>query len=192
MINGLFTSDISKTDYLQLENNFKKSNISSLKEHYSAHHTDDEAVTVTFIKNRKIVKTVYDYGRDAPSEFIWAYTLIRYFYQKVKLSPLKADKIYSLVQEISFETKNKVCNLTASECFYLFTELQNGRNINHTFEEKYKIDFWNDQHAAEIVYTDGRFFKFMDKNKRITIDLGYNFLTENNLTNRFKTKKTYQ
>lgn len=191
-INGLFTSNISKTEYLKLENNFKKSGIASLDEHYSAGHTDDETVSVTFIKNRKIVKTIYDYGSEAPTEFIWAYTPVRYLYQRVKLQPFKIDKTYLPMRQISFETKNKICNLTKSESFYLLTELQYGKIIPHKFEEKYKIVFWNDKDEQEIIYTDGRFFKFTDNQKIVTIDLGYNFLTVNDLIKKFRTKNEYE
>ena len=191
-VNGFFTSTISKAEYLKLENNFKKSDISSLNEHYSASHTDDETVSVTFIKNRKIVKTIYDYGREAPTEFIWAYTPARYLYQRVKLQPFKIDKTYLPMRQISFETKNRICDLTKSDCFYLLTELQNGRIITHKFEEKYKIVFWNDKDKKEIIYTDGRFFKFIGNRKLVTIDLGYNFLTVNDLIKRFRTKNEYE
>ena len=191
-INGFFTSKISKAEYLKLENNFKKSGISILNEHYSASHTDDETVSVTFIKNRKIVKTIYDYGSEAPTEFIWAYTPVRYLYQQLKLQPFKINKTYLPMRQISFETKNKICNLTKSECFYLLTELQNGRIIANEFEEKYKIVFWNDKDEKEIIYTDGRFFKFTDNGKMIVFDLGYNFLIKNNLVKRFRTKNEYE
>ncbi|MRX68715.1 hypothetical protein GJU42_12135 [Flavobacterium resistens] len=44
-----------------------------MKNEYIASHTDDETISVTFIKNNKIIKTIEDYGQEAPTEFQWAY-----------------------------------------------------------------------------------------------------------------------
>jgi hypothetical protein len=60
-----------------------------LNESYEANHTDDERIIVSFIKNNKIIRTVSDYGHEAPEEFIWAYQPLRYLYQQVKLEKLE-------------------------------------------------------------------------------------------------------
>lgn len=186
--NGLFISKIPKEEYLKIETTFKKSNIQKLKTEYQADWTHDETVTISFIKDNKIVKSITDYGRQAPTELIWAYTPVRFLYQQIKLEPLKTEKLILSLWNISFETKINICNLTKSESFYLLTEIVKGKEVSQTFDSKYKIEFWNDKDKKEIIFTDGRLFKFSNK----TIDIGYNFLTENNLTTKFRTKNEYE
>ena len=56
------------------------------------------------------------------------------------------------------------------------------------FESRYQIKFWNDDlNKKEIINTDGRYFKYRDK----IIDIGYNFLTVNNLSEKFRQKDKY-
>ena len=186
--NGLFTSKISKEEYQNIETTFKKAEINNLKDSYQANWTDDEAVTITFVKNDKIIKSITDYGRQAPTELIWAYTPVRFLYQQINLKPLKPEITNFPKWSISFETAQKICNLTKSESFYLLTEIIKGKEVAQKFDSKYKIEFWNDNDKKEIIFTDGRIFKFTNK----TIDIGYNFLTENNLTTKFRNKNEYE
>lgn len=185
--NGLYKSKITKTDYQKIQNNFKKADIKNLENKYVANWTDDETVTITFIKNNKIVKSISDYGRQSPIALIWAYIPVRYLYQEIKLSPLKIDKPLLSIWRISFCRGNEICDLTKSESFYLLTEIFGGKTTNYKFENKYQIQFWNDEDKKEMIYTDGRYFKLKDK----TIDIGYNFMTVNNLSDQFRQKDKY-
>lgn len=78
--NGVFKSKISQNEYQKIQNNFKKADLKNIKNEYQANWTDDEEVTITFIKNNKIVKSISDYGSQSPSALIWAYTPVRYLY----------------------------------------------------------------------------------------------------------------
>lgn len=185
--NGFFKSKITKNEYQKIQNSFKKADIKNLKDNYEGSWTDDETITITFIKNNKIVKSIRDYGEQSPAALIWAYTPVRYLYQQVKLIPLKAEKPLLSIWGISFTKGNQICDLTKSESFYLLTEIFKGKKTTYKFENKYKIEFWNDQDKKEIIYTDGRYFKCKDK----IIDIGYNFLTTNNLNEKFRQQDKY-
>jgi len=89
--NGLYSAKITKDEYKEIEEDFKKAGIMSLKDIYSADWTDDEEIVVSFYKNNKVVKKIEDYGGQAPSEFIWAYTKLRFLYQQIELTPLEED-----------------------------------------------------------------------------------------------------
>lgn len=180
--NGLYKSRITREKYREVETAFKKAGISNLKDRYSAEWTDDEALTVTFLKDNKIVKTVNDYGGQAPAEFMWAYTQLRYLYQTLELVPLTIEQSYLTIAFAHFETEQKTCPLDNSECFHLMAELLKGKESVMPFEHKYLIEYWTHQDKRTFVYTDGRFYKFEKK----TIDLGYNFLTENDMMPRFR------
>lgn len=185
--NGFFKSKITTNEYQKIQTGFKKADIKNLEDNYSGNWTDDETVSITFIKNNKIVKSISDYGRQSPATLIWAYTPVRYLYQKIKLTPLKMKKPLSSLSRISFTEENQICDLTKSESFYLLTEILNGKETNYKFENRYQIQFWNDEDKKEIIYTDGRYFNCKDK----IIDIGYNFLIVNNLTEKFRQKDKY-
>lgn len=184
--NGFFTSKINNDQYLKIQTRFKKADIMTLKDQYVANWTDDQTITITFIKNNKIVKSISDYGRQSPEALIWASIPVRFLYQQIKLSPLKTELLFPIWQ-ISFKKGNQICDLTKSESYYLFTEILKGKETTDTFEHKYYIEFWNDQDKKEIIHTDGRYFKSKDK----TIDIGYNFLISNNFITKFRLKHKY-
>ncbi|MFB9077042.1 DUF6438 domain-containing protein [Flavobacterium procerum] len=179
--NGIFKSKISVAQYKSIENSFKKADLKNLKNAYSADISDQEEVTITFVKDNKIVKSISDYGREAPMEFTWAYTPVRFLYQQLKLKPEKFETPLLSLSGFSFTKGKMELYLTKSESFYLLTELQKPKTSNSTFENEYKIEFWNDKNKKEVIFTDGRFYKI----KGITFDLGYNLLIENNLESKF-------
>lgn len=185
--NGFFKSKITKNEYQKIQTSFKKADIKNLEDNYRGNWTDDETVTVTFIKNNKIIKSISDYGRQSPATLIWAYTPVRYLYQQIKLLPIKVEKPLLSIWRISFTKGNQIYDLTKSESFHLLTEILKGKQTNYKFENGYQIHFWNDEDKKEIIYTDGRYFKYKDK----IIDIGYNFLTVNNLTDKFMEKDKY-
>jgi hypothetical protein len=87
-VNGLYKSKINNNKFDKIVQTFQKANWIKLKDNYQANHTDDENITVFFIKNNKIIKAISDYGREAPDEFRWAYQPIRYLYQQLKLEKI--------------------------------------------------------------------------------------------------------
>jgi hypothetical protein len=184
---GIYTSTITRNEFQQIQTNFKKAGIKNLENNYEANHTDDETITITFVKNNKIVKTIMDYGRKSPAPFIWAYTPVRFLYQHIKLVPYKTAGPVLSIFGAGFTKGNQICNVSKSESFYLFTEIYNGSETTHPFENKYQIIFWNSDNKKETIYTDGRYYKNKDK----IIDIGYNFLTQNNLTENFRKKIKY-
>lgn len=82
---GLYKSKITKVKFGEIIKSFQKADWKNLKEKYDASHTDDERISIVFIKNNKIIKVISDYGHESPEEFIWAYQSLRYLYQHLKL-----------------------------------------------------------------------------------------------------------
>jgi len=60
------------------------------------------------------------------------------------------------------------------------------------FEKKYVIEYREKDNNKKKILTDGRYYQFEQKDKKIIFDLGYNFLTTNNLLNKFRTKTKYE
>jgi len=189
---GLFKSKINQDYYRRIEMNFKKANIDKLNENYSVNWTDDQTISVTFIKNNKIYKTISDYGRKAPREFYWAYTPVSYLYQKLDLKPFIVNTQEALsIIPACFENKGKICELARSERFYLITELYKGKVLKHEFDKKYILKYWDAKDSLQNISTDGRYYQLGNKDKITIIDLGYNFLTKNNLFKKFRKKNEY-
>jgi hypothetical protein len=186
---GLFSAKINQSNYYTIERDFKKSDIDKLKEDYPGNWTDDQTITVTFIKNHKIYKTIRDYGNQSPSEFYWAYTPIRFMYQKLDLKPLTVNtKEEFSIRYIYFENKTEICSLTKSESFFLATELYKSIEVQHNFEKKYTIEYKDNDDRERKILTDGQYYQLELNGKKIIFDLGYNFLKRNNLYRKFKKK----
>lgn len=175
--NGFFTSNITTAEYEELTKDLRFIDIMELKPYYQANRTDDETVYITFISDNKILKSVTDYGAKSPHQLVWTYTPIRHLYQKLTLAPHQKPPL--LLDDVQFEASKKSCVLSRSESFFLSTELSKAKVTSKSFQKKYKINSWGDN---TIGYTDGRFYQLKDK----TLDLGYNFLTKNNLNLKFK------
>ncbi len=178
---GLFTGKISKEQYQRLQDNFYKTNIDSLNTKYEAEWTDDQTITTTFVKNGKIYKTVYDYGRKAPYLFEWAYAPLMYLYQ---VNSLK-EALYPEFMSGSFVTDSKIrkgdsiMELKQSETFLLFDYLRKGKVYTDNFKPKFKLHKYFDHSLFYDIKTDGRFYTFLVKGKPITIDIGINFYNVN-------------
>ncbi|MDB4925395.1 DUF6438 domain-containing protein [Mucilaginibacter sp.] len=188
---GLYRGLISKEQYTEILNNFKKAAIDSLKTRYEAGHTDDQTITVTFEKNGKIYKTISDYGRSAPTQFVWAYLPLEFLYQTISLKPLKFPEFSqdtTLIMSPVFSKGKMEFGLTQSENFLLYNYLLEGKLSNKAFLPLYKIEVFYHRNSifkpnsSYNAITDGRYYKFIIKGKPITIDIGLNFY-EVNATN---------
>jgi len=183
---GVFTSHITKKDFEYIENKFKIANYNKLSNHYYSSVTDNSTTSITFLKNGKILKTIDDYANNSPLEFVWAYTPLKYISQDLELVPEKHTGYFTFSFYASYNTKNTRLDLTGSEKFLLMNSLENSRESHKIFHETYSIEFYENKEEISIT-TDGRFYKFYFKDKTTkTVDMGYNFLTENKLSNTFQ------
>jgi hypothetical protein len=186
---GLYTFSLAKDQYNQVISSFRKADIRNLKDNYDADWTDDEEITLTFLKEGKIIKKIRDYGEVGPTELYWAYMPIRYMYQLNKLDTLKVNQ--SLLSNpwgimLPFQVD---LGLSKSEAFYLWNLLRQAKEMKEPFTKTNERNFPG---AAQIkkITTDGRFYTFeaLDGDEK-TFDIGYNFFERNELTNKLKSNK---
>lgn len=181
---GLHKGQISIEEFKQFEENFKLSDIKNLKDHYAATWTDDQTVSVSFIRNDTIVKSVSDYGRHAPTEFIWAYNDLSYLYLRKKMVKISASIPFDFFGDIYFADKKHYYPMYESEVFFLFQELMMKATIS---DQKFKPLYFTTDYfweEGEKIYTDGRFYQIKLENETVVYDLGYNFITRNNIEQR--------
>ncbi|HEY2580497.1 MAG TPA: DUF6438 domain-containing protein [Mucilaginibacter sp.] len=179
---GLYTGVISKEHYQQLQDNFRKFNFDSLKTRYATLITDQQTISVTFVKDGKIYKSVEDYGRIAPYLFKWAYTPLEYLYQTIPLKKVeKPNPLLNILIDSKLRLGNMVLDLNQSETFLLFDYLNNGKQTTVSFRPRFKLKPYFDINTFSDIDTDGRFFTFAPKgdSKPITIDIGFNFYDVN-------------
>lgn len=189
--NGFFKSKIKPNDFKEIEIDFKKTNFLNLKDNYSANWTDDQEVSITFIKDNKIIKSIKDYGRQSPKLFRITIEPLTYLYQKLKLQENKKIKEFQELRYFSFEKANKIITLSSSEAFFLCNLLSNSKITNYTFNSKYFRDYDTDLDIHRIE-TDGRYFKMIPHNKNsYTLDLGFNFIEKNELSKKLQLKTKY-
>lgn len=161
-------------------------NIDTLLNSYSANHTDDETITVSFYHDDNHLKTISDYGRNAPTEFIWLYTYLRYMPGLKKLKP-NHEKNNPLDKSgcYVFSNGKEGYSFDRSESYSIYTKLLNAKVIKHNTVLPYEIynlsfpiqkldGFIEYNGKPEVIgYTNGKHFKFKSMNNQI-IDIGYN------------------
>ncbi len=180
---GLFTGKVAPKYLETLQSQFEKINFDSLKNKYESPVTDLQTVSVTFIKNGKIYKTVNDYGRTAPAFLKSSYASLENLYQNIPLKKIPDPAFIPSFEGITnskIKKEGKVLDLTQSETFLLFNYLRNGRISHSKFKTRFKLHTNYD--AINPLYdidTDGRYFTFNVNGKPLTIDIGFNFYDVN-------------
>jgi hypothetical protein len=193
---GFYAGHIDAKTKNYIFEKFRKSNPLQLNDRYSFSHSDDQTFTTTFIKERKIVKTIYDYGMAGTQDLIWAYIATLNTYSIIQLDSLPLEKVLYPELNCCFSLKRNglILPLEKSEIFYLWTELKKSNQTDKTFKPEIKHSFFcnknkTNQNECEIksFSTDWRYYKFEFKNKKsITLDLGYNFIEQNFKPTDFK------
>ncbi len=197
---GIYSSKIPKAQADDIFQKFYDADIINLNDYYAANHTDDESTITTFLKNGKIVKTIYDYGNKGPAELVWAYVPLQHLYTSIQLDTIpKESPYYPKMSYLSFLKDSIFLPLYKSESFYLWTELNNAKTTQENFEPSYTMEFnknftyWGPDPNDRVkkrkvkVFSNGRLFKFIDENNEsLTYDLEYDFVKRNFSKKDFK------
>ncbi|MDR3339547.1 MAG: hypothetical protein LBT25_05535, partial [Candidatus Symbiothrix sp.] len=87
-----------------------------------------------------------------------------------------------------FENKaDQVLGLSGSEDFYLWTQLLQAKKIEVDFTPVYKVVC---NRKNKYIQSDGRYFRYQtDKGETVTLDLGFNFIEENQLGDKFEARR---
>lgn len=183
--NGTFTSKISKKQYNEIIRKFNKVDIDTLKTDYSFSATDGNSISVSFIKDGKIYKTINDYISQSPTSFRQAYTELIYLSQFIELKDIIVPQELDFFTIFSFSKNNQKIELKEAEGVFLISELMKSSISTNSFNPKYELHFLNfppKNNKLIHIYTDGRYYKFVfDNKKEIIRDLGYNFIDLNQL-----------
>lgn len=185
---GFHKGKLQKSKVKRLFNFLDFISIYTLQNSYSANHTDDETITMSFYKDNIHLKTISDYGRMAPTEFIWLYTYLRYMpgLKNLKRNLVDNNKLGKSRCYVLSNGKEGY-SFDRSESYKIYAQLINAKEIDQNIDLQYEIynlgfpiqklerfiEFSGKPEA--IGHTDGRYFKFKSLDNK-TIDLGYNCL----------------
>jgi len=210
---GFFTATISREQFENLQNNFRKANLKNIETNFSVAWSDDERISTTFVSGDKIYKSIKDYGEAGPDELVWAYVPLRNLYQTLELHRLSKEEFpfYLDLHYFRFENGNQICDLSQSESFLLWDYLRQGKrttmpvknrlelnfNRNYTWSPlpgEFEGDLYNEKQENKVIKieTDGQFYKFnLSGQQPITIDIGFNFFDNNFNQEDFREKTQY-
>jgi hypothetical protein len=192
---GVYTGTITETNYKELQDNYRKAGIDTISTKFSDGGTDLEKISVTFLKDGKIFKTVSDYGNAGPVELVWANIPLRYLYQSINLNRLQEEELPAYVKHhfLSFAKGEKTLELTQSEGFLLWNYLRLGQKSQERFKPRFHVSFrknylWvprgRNKYATtehiKSIETDGQFYTFhLEGQEPFTINIGFNFFDLN-------------
>ncbi|WP_312078090.1 DUF6438 domain-containing protein [Chryseobacterium sp.] len=180
--NGLFKGKINKEIFSEIVSDLNKIKFTGLKNEYSIEVTDLPDLSVTFIDDKKIIKTIYAYGNTEPKQLSSILTKIKYAYQDSNLKKIEYD--YPLIHPM------KDMHILPSETFYLQTLIINAPKSNSSFKPKYSgktslivpenFDYEKYSQLDRVIKTDGRYFTLEDKSHQYsTFDIGFDFFKIN-------------
>lgn len=194
---GAYTGTITEDVYKELQDNYRKAGIDTISTNFSEAIMHQEKMSVTFLKDGKIFKTVSDYGNAGPLELVWANIPLRYIYQSINLKKLQEVGLPVYVKHhfLSFAKGEKTLDLTQSEGFLLWNYLRLGKRSQGKFNPRFQVsfrenNFWGrrgnrgyapttNEHIKSIE-TDGQFYTFyLEGQEPFTIDIGFNFFDLN-------------
>lgn len=190
---GYYRAKITKEQFDAIEREFRKVDLAKLKGEYRVNHTDDETVTTTLVKNKSIVRSVYDYGEVGPDELVWAYPRLRYFWEDVELKAVDSTQsnLYHPFTSALFELADQECALIKSESFLLSVYLNEAPRVAPVDASRliYELKSWGMRWGMlePAIRTDGRYYQVTYKDRpSYTIDIGFNFLEVNSKVKAFK------
>lgn len=184
---GLFKGKIDKKVFEETVLELNKIHFTVLKNTYSMGNvTDLSGLSVSFIKDHKILKTIYSYGNAEPRNLKGILNKIIYAYQKANLEKISYD--YPIVSP-TFLPKFL---LHDSESFYLQTLLLRAPKTVSKFIATYyqksslilpeNFDYEKYEQMQRRIETNGRYFRMENKNHHFsTFDIGFDFFKANEI-----------
>lgn len=182
---GFFTGKIRKEIFNEIVADLNNIRFTELENKYTAGPvTDLPGFSVTFVKDNKILKSIYDYGYSSPRNLRGILNKVQYAYQDANLKEI----VYSYpIINGNFPPKLMILD---SEAFYLQTLLLKAKESHSKFVTKYKqktslvippnFDYEKYEQMQRRIETDGRYFKIENKNyEATTFDIGFNFFERN-------------
>jgi len=208
--NNIFSGKMKEGEFERLELLFKKADltrvISKVDSSYNENinHKYYKSIMssfpplryfyVTFVSNNKLftIENPFEDISFEEKEFFWAYLTGLFFPEQLQFVTKtihKQERIFSEFNdfhELRFEKQDSLLDLYHTERFYLSILLENAELTNVEFEPLYILK--EKMESKNKIETDGRYFNFKKNGVNKTLDIGFNFIKENNFDKEFRIK----
>jgi len=152
----------------------------------------------TFVLNNKCytIEDPFTYIPFHQKEFMWAYLRGLFLPEQVSFvseTLSKQDRLFSEFDDylwLSIEKQDSVLDLYHTERFYLCVLLSQAKVTEETFTPVYNLK--KSLSAKEKIETDGRYFSYIKDGKKITLDIGFNFIRRNNFDKQFRVMSQFE
>ena len=209
----IFHAKILKEDFRNIEFLFRKANFDALMDsigyksvEVGMYYTSESIAktNMTVVLNHKMfsIEGVLREIEFEVKDFIWAYLNGVFYLERIRLEQpanhryLKEWKSM-FPENIQFEDFNSfviikndsIIDLHNMEAFHLVTLLNDAVKTEDDFTPTYKLK--KSFFLKNEVETDGRYFRYKKEGEVVTVDLGFNFVSESDLE-RFLRAKNYR
>ncbi|GHT68436.1 hypothetical protein AGMMS50239_33490 [Bacteroidia bacterium] len=194
---------MNENAFENIENRFKKANIKTIIANYKRENKQESEFiksSITFVKGNKIVFSLENPIMNINTkEFLWAYlsALFCTSYNQLEFSK-DYDMSSNYIPELffwqtGFFTEDGILKLYNSERFYLLNLINKANKTDQDFTPIYTFRhlpiFTKFYNKTPKFKTDGRFYWYQENEydkKKVTLDLGFNFIEVNNLADKFR------
>jgi hypothetical protein len=199
LYDGLYVSKEGKESFKEIDILFQRANYrNSFIENFSKHAMiarENLASHITFVRNKKMITIEYpkDWDKYYSKEFECAFWKTLFLEQQMPIELFDKLKCKlgiisdygNNIPSIVFRNKaNQKLILFYSEQFYLWTQLLNAKKVDIVFTPIYIVN--------KNIQSDGRYYRYQtDKGETITLDLGFNFIEENELGDKFEDRRKF-
>ena len=144
---------------------------------------------IVFVKNNKMHWVRHPLGVFDTKEFVYAYAATL-FADHAFISPSEQVKVETQLfkLDLKFKQGEKMLLLSYPEEFYLTTLLYDAEETDQDFTPLYSLISYErlpKRYVKILMETDGRYYRFKQDGKLITLDIGFNFIEINNLEDQF-------
>ncbi|MEO6521489.1 MAG: hypothetical protein ABIN91_07425 [Mucilaginibacter sp.] len=173
------TANISLDKFISIEQGFAKADFLRLKHDYSTNGADGSEVSISFVKDGKIIKSIHDYERSGPFELVWAYLPLEYLHEHLKFKPVDGKFLSPDVQLPFFEKGSDRGFINSSAGFYLLSLIRSGKLTNKKFHPEYRLKFYKSDNLLKME-TDGQIYQAnWEDGGQTSYDIGFNFINNN-------------
>lgn len=178
---GFYEGQLPKSLFGSIWFRFKNAKIDSLETKYMGFWTDGAEVSVSFCKNGKVAKSVYDYGEASPEAFVYAYMYAIQRMNNYKWSPPIGR---SVPQYTNFNYRLKDSStehtLLNSESFWLWYKLQTAK-VLEKFPSKITLNYRFEKRGdwIEITKKNGKIVDKQSDHYTITLSNGKKYQVKN-------------
>jgi len=140
---GLYTGTITKKTYNQIQDYFRRADIKNIDAYFESPESEGGRISITFIKDGKIYKSIIDDGGPGPEKLMYAYAPLLFLNQYTDLKKVvpEANPPHQDYAYRAFIKGNQIIKLSSSEAFLLWDYLRQARISQQKVTPRFNLGF---------------------------------------------------